>query len=127
MKKTIKIIALLMCLVLTFGLFAGCGEKKHKKIDGLLEDYDYYIIKNKQTGLVLAADEYGKKSRWDRIYIICPMGNFIDDHTRSMTYSNMEARRHLFDILCENYKRIGLWDKGTILDGGYWENFEKVV
>lgn len=72
MKKTVRIIALLMCLVLTFGLFTGCGEKKHKKIDGLLEDYDYYIIKNKQTGLVLAADEYGlmesakvKVRKWD--------------------------------------------------------------
>ena len=72
MKKTVRIIALLMCLVLTFGLFTGCGEKKHKKINGLLEDYDYYIIKNKQTGLVLAADEYGlmesakvKVRKWD--------------------------------------------------------------
>ena len=59
MKKFIRILSILMCLVLTAGIFTGCGEKKHKKIDGLLSDYDYYIIRNKESGLVLAADDFG--------------------------------------------------------------------
>lgn len=72
MKNIIRIISVLLCLVLTVVLFTGCGEEKHKKIDGLLEDYDYYIIRNKASGLVLSADDYGmmesakvKMREWD--------------------------------------------------------------
>ncbi len=59
MKKIIKILSFIMCLVLTASLFAGCGEEKVKKIEGLLNDRDYYIIRNKESGLVLAADDFG--------------------------------------------------------------------
>ena len=61
MKKLIRFISIVLCVVLTAGLFTGCGDKaeKHKKIDGLLEDYDYYVIRNKESGLVLAADDFG--------------------------------------------------------------------
>ncbi len=59
MKKINKALSVILCLVLTVGLFAGCkGKTGHKRINGLLKDYDYYIIKNKQTGLVLAADDF---------------------------------------------------------------------
>ncbi|MEE1074074.1 MAG: family 43 glycosylhydrolase [Acutalibacteraceae bacterium] len=59
MKILIRILSVLMCLVLTAGIFTGCSKEKHKKIDGLLEDYDYYVIRNKASGLVLAADDFG--------------------------------------------------------------------
>ena len=59
MKRLIRILSLVMCLVMTLGLFSGCGKEKVKKIDGLLKDRDYYIIRNKESGLVLAADEFG--------------------------------------------------------------------
>lgn len=76
MKRTIRIISVLMCLVMLLGLFVGCGnsekETKKEKIEGLLSDNDYYIIKNKASGLVLAADDYGimqsskvKMRKWD--------------------------------------------------------------
>ncbi|MBE6808876.1 MAG: hypothetical protein E7524_05335 [Ruminococcaceae bacterium] len=59
MKILIRVLSVLMCLVLTAGIFTGCSKEKHKKIDGLLEDYDYYVIRNKASGLVLAADDFG--------------------------------------------------------------------
>jgi nicotinamide riboside kinase len=73
------------------------------------------------------ADEYARKSRWDKIYLLCPKGTFVDDHSRFMIHSGMEERQELFEILCENIKRTGNWDKVTILDGGYWKNFERIV
>lgn len=62
MKRFIKILSVIMCAVLIAGMFTGCGEeetKKVKKIDGLLNDRDYYVIRNKESGLVLAADDFG--------------------------------------------------------------------
>ena len=59
MKIIVRLISVLMCLVLTAGILSGCGKEKHKKIEGLLSDYDYYLIKNKETGLVMGADDFG--------------------------------------------------------------------
>ena len=59
MKSLIRILSFIMCLVLIASLFTGCGEEKVKKIEGLLNDRDYYIIRNKESGLVLAADDFG--------------------------------------------------------------------
>jgi hypothetical protein len=44
-----------------------------------------------------------------------------------MAHSGMNERQELFDILCNNIKASGNWDKVTILDGGYWKNFEQIV
>ena len=77
--------------------------------------------------IAVAADEYARKSRWDKIYLLCPKGVFVDDHSRFMIHSGMEERQKLFEILCNNIQRIGDWDKVEILDGGYWKNFEKIV
>ena len=77
--------------------------------------------------IALMADEYARKSRWDKIYLLCPKGVFVDDHSRFMIHEGMKERQELFNILCDNIKRTGNWDKVTILDGGYWKNFEKIV
>ena len=39
----------------------------------------------------------------------------------------MKERQELFDILCENIKRSGNWDKVVILNGGYYDNFMTIV
>jgi hypothetical protein len=44
-----------------------------------------------------------------------------------MGHSGMEERKALYEILCNNLKRSGNWDKVKILDGGYWNNFETIV
>lgn len=77
--------------------------------------------------IAVAADAITKKCRWDKIYVLCPHGVFVDDHTRYMAFSGEDERRELFEILCRNIKESGNWDKVTILDGGYYYNFKKIV
>lgn len=77
--------------------------------------------------VAVMADEITRKCKWDKIYLLCPHGTFVDDHERFMAHSGMHERQELFEILCNNIKASGNWDKVTILDGGYWENFKKIV
>jgi NadR type nicotinamide-nucleotide adenylyltransferase len=77
--------------------------------------------------IAVAADAITKKCRWDKIYVLCPNGVFVDDHTRYMGCSEMDEREALFNILCNNLKASGNWDKVTILDGGYYNNFVTIV
>lgn len=77
--------------------------------------------------VAVACDSITAKCKWDRIYLLCPHGTFVDDHTRYMNFSGMAERNELFEILCRNIKDSGNWDKVVILDGGYWKNFEKIV
>lgn len=73
------------------------------------------------------ADELTRKSKWDKIFLLPPRGDFVDDHSRFMNHSEMKERWELFDLLKRNLIEAGLWDKVTILDKGYWENFNTVV
>ena len=77
--------------------------------------------------VAVMADELTRKSRWDKIFLVAPHGVFVDDHERYMAHSGMKERQELFDILCENIKRSGNWDKVVILKGNYYENFMTVV
>ena len=77
--------------------------------------------------IAIAADEYARKSRWDKIFLLGPHGTFVDDHERYMAHSGMKERQELYEILCENIKRTGNWDKVVELKGGYYENFMAVV
>lgn len=77
--------------------------------------------------VAVMADEITRKCRWDKIYLLCPHGKFVDDHERFMAHSGMSERQELFEILCNNIKESGNWDKVTVLDGGYWCNFRKIV
>ncbi len=97
--------------------------------------YAEYYAKDKSCALTQAefekiavmADELASKSKWGRIYLLCPHGVFVDDHERFMAHAGIKERQELFEILCANIKRSGNWDKVTILDGGYWNNFKKIV
>ena len=77
--------------------------------------------------VAVMADELARKSRWDKIFLVAPHGVFVDDHERYMAHSGMKERQELFDILVANIKRTGDWDKVTILNGNYYENFMAVV
>lgn len=77
--------------------------------------------------IAVMADEITRKSRWDKIYLLCPHGAFTDDHERFMAHSGMKERWELFEILCKNIRESGNWEKVTVLDGGYWNNFKKIV
>lgn len=77
--------------------------------------------------IAIVADELTSKCRWDKIFLLAPKGVFVDDHTRYMAHSGMKERQELFNILCDNIKTSGNWDKVTILQGGYYKNFTDIV
>lgn len=81
-----------------------------------MTDEEYKIIYD-------AADMYTKASKWDKIFMLTPRGEFVDDGTRYMEHGDMESRNELCKILENNLKRLGLWDKVTILNDGYYNNF----
>lgn len=91
------------------------------------KDPELDLTEEEFKDIAVAADAITKKCRWDRIYVLCPKGVFVDDHTRYMGASNMDERHELFNILCRNLKASGNWDKVTILDGGYYNNFVTIV
>ena len=91
------------------------------------KDKDCAITEEEFEAVAVLADELTHKCKWDRIYLLAPHGEFIDDHERYMAHSGMKERNELFDILCNNIRRSGNWDKVVILAGGYWDNFKKIV
>lgn len=91
------------------------------------KDPELELTESEFEEIAVTADAITKKCRWDKIYLLCPHGVFVDDHTRYMAFSGEDERRELFEILCNNIKASGNWDKVTILDGGYWNNFKKIV
>lgn len=91
------------------------------------KDNDCAITQNEFEKVAVLADELTRKCRWDKIYLLCPHGVFVDDHERYMAHSGMNERQELFNILCKNIKESGNWDKVTVLDGGYWNNFKRIV
>ena len=77
--------------------------------------------------VAVMADELARKSRWDKIFLVAPHGVFVDDHERYMAHSGMKERQELFNILVQNIKNTGDWNKVTILTGNYYENFMAIV
>jgi NadR type nicotinamide-nucleotide adenylyltransferase len=97
--------------------------------------YAEYYAKDNSCGLsekefeqvASMADAITAKCRWDKIFLLAPKGVFVDDHERYMAHSGMNERQELFDILCDNIKRSGNWNKVVILQEGYYENFMTIV
>lgn len=87
----------------------------------ILTEEDY------KTKIKPIAYAIARKSRWDKIFCVVPHGVFVDDHSRFMNHSGMKERQELFDILKQSLIDVGDWDKVTILDGDYYENFMTVV
>lgn len=91
------------------------------------KDKDFALTEDEYKKVAIVADELAAKSRWDKIFLIAPHGVFVDDHMRYMGHGSMDDRQKLFDILCADIKWAGDWDKVTILNGDYYENFCAVV
>lgn len=88
---------------------------------------DCAVTPEEYEKIAIMADELAAKSRWDKIYLLCPHGMFVDDHSRFMVHAGMDERWQLFEKLREFIEKSGNWDKVTILDGGYWNNFKTIV
>lgn len=104
--------------------------------DGIVTKmYAKYYAQDNEMALTLdeyysviepVADTYSKKAHWDKVFVVLPKGEFVDDHTRYMKHGSMQARTELAQILLEELDKAGLNDKIEILDGGYLNNFNRV-
>lgn len=91
------------------------------------EDSTCAITEKEFEKVSVLADEITAKCKWDKIYVLAPMGDFVDDHERYMAHSNMDDRLKMFSILLNELERSGNWDKVTVLNKGYYENFTTIV
>lgn len=91
------------------------------------KDESCALTEKEYENIAVTADEITRKCRWDKIFLVAPHGVFVDDHTRFMKHAGMEERTDLFKLLVKNIKDSGNWDKVTILNGSYYENFQTVV
>ena len=68
----------------------------------------------------------GTPYKWDKIFLLTPKNNFVDNGTRYMKQSSMEEREKNLGNLIMWLKTFRLWDKVELLNGNYYENFVKV-
>jgi NadR type nicotinamide-nucleotide adenylyltransferase len=91
------------------------------------KDEKFALTQEEFDKVAVVADELARKSRWDKIFLVAPHGVFVDDHSRYMGHSEMKERQELFEILVQDIKQTGNWDKVTVLNGNYYENFISIV
>lgn len=92
------------------------------------DDSDLALTDDEFKKIAMVADELTGKCKWDKIFLLAPKGIFVDDHVRYMAHSDMEQRKKMYDILCDNIKASGNWDKTVVLEGSnYYENFITIV
>lgn len=102
---------------MTTKMYAECYSK----------DPSLPLTEEEYKSIAVAADAITARCKWDKIYLLRPHNLFVDDHTRNMAYSGMEERREQYAILSRIIHEAGLWDKVTILEGNYWQNFKTIV
>ena len=118
----------LICSQANNGLFFADSDSMVTRMyaEYYSKDPSCALTEKEFKALAVTADEITAKCKWDKIYLLCPKGVFVDDHERFMAHSGMKERLELFEILCNNIKKSGNWDKVTILDKGYYDNFEYI-
>lgn len=90
------------------------------------QDDSMHLSIEQSDKISIFADEYIKKAKWDKVFLLAPKGVFVDNGIRCMKHSGMDSRNELFNILCRELKSAGLWDKVTILQDGYYGNFKTI-
>lgn len=90
------------------------------------QEKDFNLTEKEYVEISRAADEYTRKSKWDKIFLLPPKNNFVDDNERYMAHGGLKERNELFKILCEIIIKAGYWDKVEIIKGNYYENFETI-
>lgn len=80
---------------------------------------DYQRLKAMAIGLQ-------KDIRWDKIYLLPPKNEFVDDGTRYMAQSTIEEREKNYRILVDLLKEFGLWGKVEMLTGDFYMNFLRI-
>ena len=64
--------------------------------------------------------------QWDKIFLLPPKNNFVDDGCRYMEQASIEERTKNYNRLVSLLKEFGWWDKVEIIDGNFLENFKSV-
>lgn len=64
--------------------------------------------------------------QWDKIFLLPPKNEFVDDGCRYMKQSSIEERTKNYNILVQLLKDFGWWDKVEIINGNFLENFNTV-
>jgi NadR type nicotinamide-nucleotide adenylyltransferase len=90
---------------------------KDKEFD--LTDGDFKVIAD-------VADVLTSQANWDKIFLLGPHDNFVNDNVRFMGHSGMTERLELFNILCDALKSLNLWNKVIILEDNYYKNFTTI-
>ena len=81
-------------------------------------DYDVYID---NLALYMAS-----QFKWEKIFVLPPHGNFVDDHTRYMEDASLKQRERLYLRMCDTIAALQLDDIVQELDGDYIDNFNAV-
>lgn len=74
--------------------------------------------------LLPLAKMYARDIRWNKIFVLAPTDNFVDDGIRCMEHSSLDERMKLFNILIDLLKEFNY--EYEILNGNYYENYLKV-
>lgn len=90
------------------------AEKKGFKLT--MDDYENVLLP--------LAKSYAKSIRWDKIFVLPPHENFVDDGVRCMLNSGIKERKRLYEILKDLLVNFN-YDYEE-LEGTYYENFLRV-
>lgn len=83
-----------------------------------------FLINEKDAAIISAfTEQYVNRIKWDKIFVLPPHREFVDDHVRFMGHASLEVRNELYQILIKDLEKYGLMDKVVILNGSYYENF----
>lgn len=82
------------------------------------DDYNIYID---NLALYLASE-----IKWEKIFLLPPNGEFVDDHTRYMADASMQQRNRLYWRMRDTLDALELWDNVQVLCGDYYDNFKTV-
>ena len=91
-----------------------------------VEDNNIDLTEDDYKTLETLAWNIKRGIQWDKIFLLPPKNEFVDDGTRYMEQSSMEERNKNYEKLVTLLKKFGWWDKVQIINGTYLENFETV-
>ena len=84
------------------------------------------IKMDEYLALYYCVQRFKDKITWDKIFVLPPRNEFVDDGCRYMGQSSMEERQANFDKLMELLKNFGLMDKVEVLFSDFSGNFNRV-
>lgn len=90
------------------------------------EDDSIQISEEDYNTLFQLAQTLRNKIIWDKIFVLVPKNTYVDDGLRYMKHSEMESRKHCYDMLLEILTQFGFADRVELLSGSYLDNFNRV-